>query len=68
MQQKMEELMKKVDEMEQQTVVKLGDASIASPFTSKYNSPISSESHALQPVTERMVILLGFPLADVILR
>ncbi|XP_065199388.1 endoplasmic reticulum transmembrane helix translocase-like [Sycon ciliatum] len=42
-QKKLSELMKKVDEMDQQTVVKLGDASIASPFTSKYNSPISIE-------------------------
>ena len=41
-QKRLQELMKELEEEEKATVVKLGDASIAAPFTSKYTSIASS--------------------------
>ena len=42
-QRRMEELMKQMEEEERVQVVRLGDASIAAPFTSKYSSIQSSK-------------------------
>lgn len=41
-QKRMEELMKQMEEEEAAQVVRLGDASIAAPFTSRYSSIQSS--------------------------
>lgn len=42
-QTKLEKLMKELEEEERASITRLGDASIAAPFTSKYTSIASSE-------------------------
>ena len=47
-QSKLEKMMKELEEEDRAQVVKLGDASIAAPFTSKYTSIASSECVLIQ--------------------
>ena len=47
MQKKLANLMKEIEEEEKAQIVKLGDASIASPFTSKLSTTMCGRSYLL---------------------
>lgn len=60
-------MLKALDEMEESKVVRLGDASIASPFTSKHSSINSGQCILMQSRSQIMHLrtgLTGLPLSE----